>query len=259
MPLNPVAVLVALGFGAVALFLLWRGGRDLRVVAHVLRNDPVDVYTLPNRPGPVEIQGTAREGDDGTLTAPFSGRECLAYEYEVRELRSSGKHSHWETLEEGGDAVPFFLDDGDARVRVEPDGAALHLADHVLDVDPGEDLPDRIREYVEATDDVDAQDGTLDLRFVEFHLGNRQKFVERRLDVGESAYVYGAAVPERVDGWGGGLVNAVVRRGEATLTFVVSDAPERATAWRIARGALLQVGLGGLALLVALLVGSALL
>jgi len=48
------------------------------------------------------------------------------------------------------------------------------------------------------------------------------------------------------------MVNAVVRRGERTPVFVVSDAPERATAWRIARGALVATGFGAVFLLVVL-------
>lgn len=246
MPSNPVGLLFLAVFLAVGLAIFWYGARDLRVVYHVLRNDPVDVSTLPNRPGPVEIEGTAHEGDDGTVTTPFSGEECLAYEYEAQELRSSGKNSHWKTLDEGGAAVPFFLDDGDARVRVEPAGASLHFGDHVTKVDPGDEPPERIREYVAATEDVDAQDRALDLGPLELNLGNQQKFVERRLDVGETAYVYGEAFNESVGGWGSGLVNAVVRRGERTPVFVVSDAPERATAWRIARGALVTAGFGAL-------------
>ncbi|MCU4801281.1 E3 ubiquitin ligase family protein [Halobacteria archaeon HArc-gm2] len=246
MPLNPVTTVLFAVFLFVGLAIVWYGARDLRVVYHVLRNDPVDVYTLPNHPGPVEIEGTAREGDDGTVTAPFSGRSCLAYEYEVQELRSSGKHSNWETLVEGGQAVPFFLDDGDARVRVEPAGASLHFGDHVTKVDPGDEPPERIRRFVDATDDVEAQDSALDFGPLELHLGNQQKFVERRLDVGETAYVYGEAFDEPVGGWGSGVVNAVVRRGERTPVFVISDAPERATAWRIVKGAVVTVGFGAL-------------
>jgi|AntDeeMinimDraft_5_1070356.scaffolds.fasta_scaffold00038_47 hypothetical protein len=252
MPLNPVGALFLAVFLIVGLAIFLYGARDLRVVYHVLRDDPVDVYTLPNRPGPVEIEGTAREGDDGTVTAPFSGQPCLAYEYEVQELRSSGKHSHWETLAEGGQAVPFFVDDGDARVRVEPAGASLHFGDHVTNVDPGDEPPERIRQFVAATDDVDAQDRALNLGPLKLNLGNQQKFVERRLDVGETVYVYGEAFEERSGGWGSGMVNAVVRRGERTPVFVVSDAPERATAWRIARGALVATGFGAVFLLVVL-------
>lgn len=102
------------------------------------------MYTLPNRPGPVERVRVAHEGDDGTVPAPFSGREWLACEHEVQELRSSGKNSHWKTLDEGSEVVSFFLDDGDARVRSEPAGAALHFEEHVTRVDPGHEPPGRI-------------------------------------------------------------------------------------------------------------------
>lgn len=50
-------------------------------------------------------------------------------------------------------------------------------------------------------------------------------------------------------------MNAVVRRGERNPAFVVSDAPERATAWRIARGALVYVGMGCVFLLAVFVFG----
>jgi len=94
------------------------------------------------------------------------------------------------------------VDDGDARVRVEPAGASLHFGDHVTNVDPGDEPPERIRQFVAATDDVDAQDRALNLGPLKLNLGNQQKFVERRLDVGETVYVYGEAFEERSGGWG---------------------------------------------------------
>jgi len=238
---------ITLTFAAVGLAVLAYSLHRLRPVVHALRNDPIDVYRLSNHAGPVEVEGEARV-DGGTVTAPFSGRACLAYEYEAEERSSSGKHSHWETLDSGGAAVPFLLDDGSAKVRVEPAGADLHLESHAVRVDPGDEPPGRIADYLAESDAVDPQDRTLDLRIVELNLGNEQRFVERRLDVDETAYVYGEAVEESAGGWGSGVVNAVIREGERAPAFVISDAPERATAWRMARGPLLGVAVGLVAL-----------
>lgn len=241
------------GAALVAGYFLFDGGRRLRTVYHILQNDPLDVRSVNGHSGPVEIEGTAVPDDDhGTITAPFSGAECLACSYEVQELRSSGKHSSWQTLDEGQGGVDFLVDDGTGRVRVDPHGSDIRLDGDTLSVSPGTVLPDRLANYVESTEEVDKQDGTMDLLVTEVNTGNKQRFIERRLDVGETVYVYGEAFEERSGGWGSGMVNAVVRRGERTPVFVVSDAPERATAWRIARGALVATGFGAVFLLVVL-------
>ncbi|MBX0323971.1 E3 ubiquitin ligase family protein [Halomicroarcula sp. F13] len=235
---------VALSFLAVAGYLCYTGGRELTTVFHVLRNDPVPVRELHGQTGPVEISGTAVAGEDGTVTAPFTGSACLAYTYEVEELRSSGKSSSWHTLDEGMDGVDFVVDDGTDRVRVDPTGADLRLEDHTVTVSPGTELPDRLAQYVAASDAVDPQDATVNLLVTELHVGNRQRFTERRLDVGESVYVYGQAGRGPPVEWGSDLVDAVVSDGDVTPVFVVSDTSERGTAWRIARGGLWRVGVG---------------
>ncbi|QIO23805.1 GIDE domain-containing protein [Haloarcula sp. JP-L23] len=248
--------LVALAFLAVAGYLCVTGGRELTTVFHILRNDPVPVRELHGYTGPVEITGTAVASEEGTVTAPFTGSPCLAYTYEVEELRSSGKRSSWHTLEEGMDGVDFVVDDGTDRVRVDPTGADIRLEDHTVTVPPGTELPDRLARYVAETDAVDPQNRTVDLLVTELSVGNRQRFTERRLDVGESVYVYGQTSRGPPVEWGSDLVDAVVGDGDGTPVFVISDASERGTAWRFARAGLWRVGLGvGLAVLGLLFVG----
>lgn len=239
--------------GAVALvgvLALWRAYREFRPVYHILTNDPVPVRDLPPRSGPVEVRGTARRTDEGeTVTTPFTESRCLAYEYEAQEYQSSGQHSHWKTLDEGGERVPFLVEDDTGLVRVDPAGAELHFEEHSLKIDGGTELPARIAEYVRETDEVDPQDKSIDLVVTELDYGNDQRFVERRLDVGERVYVYGSV--ERGPGgeWGSGLVDALVSDGTDLPEFVISDTSERGTAWRIAKGALGWL-LFGLALVV---------
>ncbi|WP_254271937.1 E3 ubiquitin ligase family protein [Haloarcula marina] len=247
-----LAQVVALAFLAVGGFLLVTGGRELKTVFHILRNDPLPVRELDGHTGPVEIVGTAGEGDDGTVTAPFTGSRCLAYTYEVEELRSSGKSSSWHTLDSGTGGVDFVVDDGTDRVRVDPTGADIHFESHTVTVPPGTELPDRLAEYVASTDEVDAQDRTVNLLVTELSIGNKQRFTERRLDVGEDVYVYGSARRGPPTEWGSGLVDAVVGGGEGTPVFVISDTTERGTAWRIARGGLWRAGIGVVLLVFAL-------
>ncbi|MDS0283591.1 GIDE domain-containing protein [Haloarcula onubensis] len=236
--------LVALGALAVGGYFCYTGGSRLRTVYHILRNDPLAVRDLHGHRGPVEIEGRAVEGDAGTVEAPFTGSRCLAYTYEVEELRSSGKNQSWKTLDTGMGGVDFVVDDGTGRVEVDPDGADIHFQSHSVTVPPGTELPERLARYVAATDAVDPQDRVIDLRITQFNVGNRQRFTERRLDVGETVYVYGQATSGRSVEWGSDLVDALVADGDAAPVFVISDTDERGTAWRIARGGLWRAGLG---------------
>lgn len=236
--------------------LVYAGGRALSPVYHILRNDPMPVRDLHGHTGPVEIEGTAAPADEaGTVTAPLSGTDCLAYTYEVAELRSSGKHSHWETLDDGMGGVDFLVEDDTGAVRVNPEGADIRLSEHTVRVSPGDELPDRLAAYVAETEAVDSQDRTIDLVVTELNLGNEQRFTECRLDVGESVYVYGQAQRGANPEWGSSLVDAIVSDGRATPVFVISDTDERDTAWRFASDGLIRLGLG---VLLAVVVVSAL-
>ncbi|MFC6976241.1 GIDE domain-containing protein [Halomicroarcula sp. GCM10025709] len=240
-----VPQLILLGIAAVGGYFFFVGGRELYTVFHILRNDPVPIRTLDGYTGPVEIEGTAVTDDEyGTVRSPLTGTDCLAYTYEVQELRSSGKNSNWETLDEGMGGVNFLVDDTTDRVRVDPEGADIRLDSHSVTVPPGTELPESLARYVAASDAVDEQDRTLDLVVTELAVGNKQRFIERRLDPGEHVYVYGLARRGPAAEWGSNRVDAVVGTGAGTPVFVISDTDERGTAWRIARKGLLRAGLG---------------
>jgi len=243
----------------VAGFVLWNGIQELRTVYHILTNDPVSVRDLPTRSGPVEVEGRAQPADEaGTVHTPFTDTDCLAYEYEAQEYQSQGQHSAWKTLDEGGESASFLVEDDTGAVRVDPAGAELHLDDHTIEVSPGEEPPERVAQYIRQTEDVDPQDGSIDLVVTELNLGNRQRFVERRLDVGEDVYVYGTVGPAPGGEWGSRLVDARIEAGPELPEFVISDTSERGTAWRIGKRAVgvtaigLAILLGGV--LVAVLV-----
>jgi len=254
-----VGSVITLAFVGIGGYVAYTGGRELFRVYHILQNDPVSIRELEGRSGPVEIEGRARpEDDSGTVTAPFTGTECLAYEYEVQELRTSGKHSHWQTIDEGADGVEFGVSDDTGRVRVDPAGAEVKLDEHTMRVSPGEELPAELAAYVESTDEVEKQDATVDLVVAELNVGNKQRFTERRLDVGESVYVYGQARTSPSTEWGSTGVNVVVGDGEAAPVFVISDTGERETAWQFARGGLVRflAGIVVVAVLVVFLPGG---
>jgi hypothetical protein len=238
--------LVAMSLGAIVVGLgaCYQGWRRLEPARHIFRNDPVPIRDLLYREGPVEISGTARVDDDaGTAFAPFSGTDCLAYEFEAQEYRGGGQHAHWETVDEGLRAVPFLVEDETAAVSVDPRGADLHLDKEEMTIDPGERPPEQIERYIGHTEDLDLQNDTIDLLVTELNTGNKQRFIERRLDVDESVHVYGDVGRAEAGEWGSRTIDAVLQRS-AGVPLVVSDAPERDTAWRIVRDRLLWPAAG---------------
>jgi hypothetical protein len=149
------------------------------------------VVAVERADGPVEVEGTATPSD-GTIESPLTKTPCLAYEYEIEELQSSGKNSSWNTLDEGRGTVPFRLEDETASVRVDSEGATLALStDATAEVGGGEPEPERVREFLETESDLDSQNTSFDLGPLSLATGNDRKYHERRLDPDSEAYVLG--------------------------------------------------------------------
>jgi hypothetical protein len=255
------ALLVAV-IGGYGLHELWRSYR-------IYAREPDDVMDAPSG-GRIELEGTARPAA-GTIQGAFTGEESLLCEYAVEEYRSSGKSSSWQTIDEDTIAVPFLVDDGTGTVLVEPAGVRTNLSrDARIEVDGGAEPPARIRRFIEGNPDVDSENTSVDLKVIELNTGNKRRYVERRLDPGETMHVLGHARYGRDGLEYAGSVNALVgprldadedRSWVARLQdrvagreFVVSDADERGAAWRIAKPGLVALfiaalGVGVVALL----------
>ncbi|MXR50833.1 hypothetical protein GRX03_04330 [Halovenus sp. WSH3] len=258
---------LALGGGLVSMLIavgaLVKSKQEFGPAIAIFRNDPLAVQDLVYHDGPAEVEGTAR-GDEKGVEAPFTGTVCLAYEYEVQEYKSSGQHSHWSTLDEGRASVRFLVEDETGAVQIDDADAELHLTSETLELSPGDEPPARIARYISESEDVEHQDSTLDLGITELNFGNKQRFIERRLDIDEQVHVYGTVERAPAGEWGSNLVDAMLTSGRNT-PLVISDGSERDTAWRIVKSHLgwpllavicLLVGLYGLALgLEPLLVG----
>ena len=251
------ALLVLIGVGA-----SYKTRQEFGPALAIFRNDPLAVQELVYHDGPAEVEGTAR-GDEKGVEAPFTGTVCLAYEYEVQEYRSSGKSSYWKTLDEGRNSVPFLVEDDTGRVQIDGADAELHLSSETLELSPGEQPPERIARYIQQNEDIEQQDKSIDLGITELNFGNRQRFVERRLDIDESVHVYGAVGRAPAGEWGSNLVDAMLTSSEKT-PLVISDGSERDTAWRIVKSHLgwpllalgcFLIGLYGIALGIGPLIG----
>jgi hypothetical protein len=75
--------------------------------------------------GLVEVSGLAT--GPYTLTAPITGVPCYFYRTMVWQWKQHGKSSSWVKEADESLHVPFYLDDGTARVLVNPQGAELDI------------------------------------------------------------------------------------------------------------------------------------
>lgn len=247
-PTDPIFLLLFALVGAVALACLVYGVRELQFANHVLRSRPNSVLEA-TQGGPIELRGTANPAG-GTLRSPFTDTPCLAYEYEVEEEYSTKNGTSWRTIDSGDRFVPFRLADDSGSVLIEPPGASVRLtAEDRVTVEGGTEPPAAIQRFIEANEDVDCQNTSMDLRIFELRTGSDRRFTERRLDVGEEVHVLGTARHDTTVSRRAGEVNAAVGIDEAALSddrwvrlrhrlfgypFVISDRSERSLGLRAA-------------------------
>ncbi len=75
--------------------------------------------------GYIELVGVAELQGNPQL-APLSNTLCLWWRYTIEKYQSSGKSSHWITVEKRTCSQPFHLKDTTGICRVEPQGAEIN-------------------------------------------------------------------------------------------------------------------------------------
>lgn len=213
--------------------MLTYGVANLRTYLQLRSMTPTDAHTVGS--GLVEVEGEAAVGER-TLEAPFSGAECLAYEYEVERYDYDDDGSNWETRSQGTKTVPFHVQDETGTVGVKPTETGLSVARNFrTHVEADERPPDRIQAFLDDEAFVDHDTAMFDVAGITIG-GDKHRFTERRIDPGESVYVAGRAEPTTavdgesptvVDGTGGGRLASLF--GDP---FVVADAGEDEAEWR---------------------------
>jgi hypothetical protein len=227
-------------FGLVLLAGLVGGGllafafalREVGAIRQVVGGTSTDIFSISTGiEGPISISGTALQYED-EIMSPFTGTDCLALEYEVQERRTTNNGTAWVEIDSGRAAVPFLLDDETASVLVDPSRVRLGLdRSERIEVDGGERPPDRIREFIERNADVDSEEQTWDLKIIELNVGTDRRYIERRLDPGETVTVFGEVRDEPGVSTRAGQVNAVLSAGSHPL--VLSETTPYRTVLRV--------------------------
>ncbi|MDS0295075.1 hypothetical protein [Halogeometricum luteum] len=186
----------------------------------------------------IRIEGTVRQTDD-TVTAPFTGRDCVAVEFDAEERRLGAYYLPTWVRVGGGRRLTGFDVDADGAEGDGGDGEYLVSGDAVVSLDrtasvrvgEGETPPAAIRDYraAEGATGAGGPRAPAPLRRLGVGLGDR-RYLERRLDPGDRVTVVGRREEERID------------------PAVVSDTTPLRTAIRLGRQSLVGVAIGAFAL-----------
>ena len=195
-----------------SLFIAYAGFVKKRELSYIANTPTSKIRSMPM--GMVEVKGQALEGaPEFVLSAPFSGKDCLAYMYEVQEYEQRGKNSSWVTVDNGVSDQRFLVDDGTGEVVVDPRGADFEFEDKkVYRVDSTEDANKNIREFV---GDKGGPGGLI--------FENDRKYIEWIITPEEDVYVNGYASKEK----GESSEYAVIKEDENETTFLISDKSEK--------------------------------
>ena len=238
-----VLVFVLVGVG-----IAYAGYRELQPEIDRRRSDPLDVRDAPKSEGLTELRGTV-EPIEHVMKAPFTETECVVYEFDAEEYVSSGKNSHWESLASGDHRIPFRLRDDTGSILIEPDGAECALSSGwEAEFGAEKSAGGRIAEFLRSLDVEPGEGSEFSVGPLSVGTGDRRRYSEERLDVGETVSVFGPVAydPSAGGDWGSDEVDAAVR-ANGTDPFVVADSPAVPT---IRRGTLVGGGLAGFGLLI---------
>ncbi|MGA7380392.1 MAG: GIDE domain-containing protein [Terriglobales bacterium] len=115
-------IMPLLGAGA-GVYLFYHGFRLLQRKRLIMNTPSSKIRSAAM--GLVEVSGLAT--GPYTLRAPITGVPCYYYRTMVWEWKQRDKGSSWVKEADEGLHVPFYLDDGSARVLVDPQGAEMDI------------------------------------------------------------------------------------------------------------------------------------
>ena len=156
--------------------------------------------------GTTQIEATAQQHKD-ILTAPVSGKDALAYWYEIETYHPLRRRNKWQTEDDGQDGVPFIATDDTGAVRIDPHGAELELEGMTNKrFEEGETLPNSLQEL---TGNEKAP--------------GKRRYTEYVLSPGDTIYMMGTATDSET----GTAETARIEQTEDTPLFLISETPKK--------------------------------
>lgn len=167
------------------------GAKRLKYWWTMRRLDPSETVV---ETGLEEIRGKAR-AIDGMATAPYSETETLVCDWRVERRKVQRNSSNWMLFSSGSETVPFEVEHGGPAVAVDPEDAQYLLqTEFEVDSKKDDDLPPEVQTFIE--ENSHGEEETM-------WVGDRHRFIEKRLDPGGDVDVIGPVERDARDTPGG--------------------------------------------------------
>lgn len=168
----------------------WYGLRPLAVVPKILRADVQNPTEVTEAESYIVCRGIANESSE-TLAAPFTGSQCLGFEFEVTERQPFGIGIPWfqAHLDDGVATRPFTLDSPHGALTILPSAKRFRLDTEstIITTTASESPPERIQRFVDVREKL--KPIAKWMRIIP-GLGTR-RYIERRIDPGEEYLIAG--------------------------------------------------------------------
>ena len=200
--------------------------------------------------GLVEIFGKVVPITDNILKSPFSEKDCVYYKYRVEELRSSGKNTHWVTIDKGERHSLFNLEDETGSVLVDPKGAKIDIPiDNKYNSSLGKDPPEAAKRFL----------ATRNIRWEGFIFGinKTMRYSEYFIAPGDKLYIMGTAGDNpyvKEASAEKGVEDIMIKKGKFEKFYYISDRQEEAVLFKFTAKTYGGIIIGSFLIILSLLV-----
>ncbi|KYK23797.1 hypothetical protein AYK24_00765 [Thermoplasmatales archaeon SG8-52-4] len=200
--------------------------------------------------GLVEIFGRVVPIEYNILKSPFSDKDCVYYKYRVEELRSSGKNTHWVTVDKGERHSLFNLEDETGSVLINPKGAKIDIPiDNKYNSSLGTDPPEAAKRFL----------ASRNIRWEGFIFGinKTMRYSEYFIAPGDNLYIIGTADDNpyvKEASAEKGVEDIMIKKGKFEKFYYISDKQEDAVLFKFTAKTYGGIIIGSFLILLSLLV-----
>lgn len=253
--------ILGLFFGGIGAIVLAAGVYGTWEAWGMKQTDTVPIEAAATAAGSVAVEGTIQSRKE-SLTTPLAGEEAVEYEWTITERNEyevveAGETSdvgqsdieeefdkdtvakketevEWNTLDEGGETVPFAVTDDTGEIPIDPETADMRVGQRNTSTMafPDKEPPEEGKQFLETADtSVETLDGD-----------DKRKISESRIDIGREVAVFGEF---HADQSGIRVDSPVIEGGDAKEA---AEGNFKTYAWMTVAGLLIS-GFGGALLL----------
>jgi len=158
------------------------------------------------------------------FVAPFSKRQCVAYEFKIQQKKSSGKNSYWKTLVKENNIQDFFVEKKGDMVMIKPKTTPLNFDIYLVEdkkINSGF-LNDPTPDFQELLSKFNISSETY------FGFNKTLRYSERILEVGETVTVGGIAKWKSLETTINGYNYSKIATLDSNTThkIIITDLPE---------------------------------